>query len=62
MTMKEYYQMSISAGIDLRKKVEEFGKFLGEEWIPEYYRHSKMYKYENNVYYIDGYLGIINII
>lgn len=62
MTMKKYYEMSIGQGIELRKKVENIGKLLREEFIPEYYRHAKVYKYENNVYYIDCILGIIDIL
>ena len=62
MTMKQYYEMSIGAGIELRKKVESLGKFLREEFIPDYYRNAKVYKYENNVYYIDSIHGIIDIL
>ena len=54
--------MSIKDGLELRKKVESLGKFLREEFIPEYYRYVKVYKYENNVYYIDSLLGIIDIL
>lgn len=62
MTYKEYYKMGIRDAIELRKKVENLGKLLREEFIPEYYRHAKVYKYENNVYYIDCILGIIDIL
>ena len=62
MTMKDYYFMTIAQGIELRKKVEKSGKFLREEWVHEYYRYSKVYKYENNVYYIDCIHGIIDIL
>ena len=61
MTMKDYYEMTISASIDLRNKVEHLGQLLREEFVPEYYRHAKVYKYENNVYYIDCLIGIIDI-
>ena len=61
MTMNEYYSMSIRAGMELRKQVESLGKFLREEFIPEYYRNSKVYQYRGNVYWIDGILGIIDI-
>lgn len=61
MTMKTFYQMSIGEGIKLRKQVENLGKFLREEFIPEYYRHSKVYKYNGNVYWIDSIHGIIDI-
>ena len=62
MTMKEYYQMTILQGIELRKKVEKLGQYLREEWVSKYYRNSKVYKYENNVYYIDSIHGIIDIL
>lgn len=62
MTMEQYYRMSIGAGIELREKVGNLGEFLREEFVPKYYRHAKVYKYENNVYYIDCVLGIIDIL
>ena len=62
MTMEQYYRMSIGAGIELREKVENLGKFLREEFVPKYYRHAKVYEYENNVYYIDCVLGIVDIL
>ena len=61
MTMNEYYSMSIREGIELRKAVECFGKFLYKDYIDEYYRNSKVYQYRGNVYWIDGILGIIDI-
>jgi len=61
MTMKTFYQMSIGECIKLRKQVESLGKFLREEFIPEYYRNSKVYEYNGNVYWIDGIHGIIDI-
>lgn len=61
MTMKAYYEMSIGEGIKLRKQVESLGRLLRKEWIPEYYRHSNVYSYKGNVYWIDSNLGIIDI-
>lgn len=62
MSMEEYYKMSIGAGIELRKKVENLGKLLRDEFISKYYRYAKVYEYENNIYYIDCVLGIIDIL
>lgn len=62
MTMNEYYHMSFGDGIRLRKEVEKFGKLLRKEFVPEYYRHANVYKYLNNIYYIDSIVGIIDII
>jgi hypothetical protein len=61
MTMKDYYMMSIGAGMELRKKVEKFGEFLYKDFIDEYLRHAKVYKYEGNVFWIDSIHGIIDI-
>jgi hypothetical protein len=59
--MKTFYQMSIGDSIKLRKQVENLGKFLRKEFIPEYYRHSNVYSYNGNTYWIDSVLGIIDI-
>lgn len=61
MIMKELYQMTLSEQNKLRKQVESLGTFLREEFIPEYYRNAKVYKYGGNVYWIDSILGIIDI-
>ena len=61
MTMREYYNMSIKDSVALRNKVVTLGKFLRREFIPEYYRHANVFKYENNVYYVDREIGIIDI-
>lgn len=62
MTMNEYYHMSFGDCIRLRKEVENFGKLLRKEFVPEYYRHAKVYKYLDNIYYIDSIAGIIDIL
>ncbi len=61
MNMKKFYSMRIGESKDLQRKVEKLGRFLREEWIPEYYRNAKVYKYENDVYYIDCIIGVIDI-
>ena len=61
MTMEKLYEMPISHKLELRKKVEKLGQFLREEWLEDSYRPTKVYKYEGQVYYIDSYHGIIDI-
>ena len=62
MTMNDYNHMTIGDCIRLRKEVEYFGKLLRKEFVHEYYRHASVYKYKDNIYYIDSIVGIIDII
>lgn len=61
MVLEDYYRLSIGDGIQLRKEIEKTGELLKEEFIPDYYRYVNLYKYNGNIYYIDHYLGIIDI-